>query len=110
MLLQVGAELPVDSDDAESENKSENGSTLLFVFERGCVKKTQNYIRPYTSVCGYVALMCYYRDCIGDSSLAGDQRWAGTFGVNLDFVARSHCSVEFISLENMQVCGTLQLT
>ena len=32
---QVGAELPVDSDDADSENKQENGSTLLFVFERG---------------------------------------------------------------------------
>lgn len=42
------------------------------------------------------------RDCIGDSSLSGDLRWAGTFGVNLDFVARSHCSVEFISIEDMQ--------
>jgi hypothetical protein len=44
------------------------------------------------------------RDCIGDCSLAGDPRWAGTFGVNLDFVARCHCSVEFISVEDMQVC------
>ncbi len=43
------------------------------------------------------------RDCIGDCSLAGDPRWAGTFGVNLDFVARCHCSVEFISVEDMQV-------
>ncbi len=33
----------------------------------------------------------------------GDQRWGGTFGVNVDFVARSHCSVEMISLEDMQV-------
>ena len=32
---QVGAELPVDSDDADFENKHENGSTLLCVFERG---------------------------------------------------------------------------
>jgi hypothetical protein len=32
---QVGAELPVDSDDAAAENQSENGNTLLFVFERG---------------------------------------------------------------------------
>ena len=32
---QVGAELPVDSDDATAENQSENGNTLLFVFERG---------------------------------------------------------------------------
>ncbi len=45
---------------------------------------------------------CGGRDCIGDCSITGDLRWAGTFGVNLDFVARSHCSVEFISLENMQ--------
>ncbi len=47
--------------------------------------------------------MLYCRDCIGDSVLTGDLRWAGTFGVNLDFVARSHCSVEFISAEDMQV-------
>jgi hypothetical protein len=52
-------------------------------------------------------LTSIYRDCIGDSILAGDQRWAGTFGVNLDFVARSHCSVEFISFDDMQVCGTI---
>ena len=32
---QVGAELPVDSDDADIENKEDNGSTLLCVFERG---------------------------------------------------------------------------
>ncbi len=35
-FLQIGAELPVDSDDAERENKNDNGSTLLCVFERGC--------------------------------------------------------------------------
>ena len=33
--LQVGAELPLDSDDADEENKRENGKTLLCVFERG---------------------------------------------------------------------------
>ena len=44
------------------------------------------------------------RDCIGDNVLSGDSRWAGTYGVNLDFVARSHCAVEFISIEAMQVC------
>jgi hypothetical protein len=48
-----------------------------------------------------LSLSC--RDCFGDCVLAGDLRWAGTFGVNLDFVARSHCSVEFISIEDMQV-------
>lgn len=42
-------------------------------------------------------------DCIGDSALSGDLRWAGTYGVNLDFVARTHCSVEYISIEAVQV-------
>jgi hypothetical protein len=37
--LQVGAELPVDSEDAAAENQSENGNTLLFVFERGCDRR-----------------------------------------------------------------------
>jgi hypothetical protein len=40
---------------------------------------------------------------MGDSSLAGDARWSGSYGVNLDYVARSHCSVEFISIEDIQV-------
>jgi hypothetical protein len=52
----------------------------------------------------FLLSLVFCRDCIGDSSLAGDQRWAGTFGVNLDFVARCHCSVEFISIEDMKVC------
>jgi hypothetical protein len=34
--VQVGAELPMDSDEADEENKAENGGkTLLYVFERG---------------------------------------------------------------------------
>ena len=108
VCFQVGAELPVDSDDAENENKSDSGSTLLCVFERGCVTSSIQYplIRVgcesvQSDIC--LGLTCFYRDCIGDSSLAGDVRWAGTFGVSLDFVARTHCSVEFISL----VCATL---
>jgi hypothetical protein len=44
------------------------------------------------------------RDSIGDSAISGDFRWAGFLGVNVDFVARSHCSVEYISLEDMKVC------
>ena len=36
------------------------------------------------------------RDSIGGSSVVGDRRWAGTFGVEADFVARTHCSVEII--------------
>jgi hypothetical protein len=45
----------------------------------------------------------YVRDSIGDSAISGDLRWAGSFGVNVDFVARSHCSVEIILVEDMQV-------
>jgi len=74
---QVGAEIPIDSDDADEENKSKTGKTLLYVFERG--------------------------DSIGDCSLAGDKRWAGSYGVSVDFVARSHCSVEYISVEDVKV-------
>jgi hypothetical protein len=43
------------------------------------------------------------RDPIGDSAIAGDMRWAGSYGVNIDFVARSHCAVEVIPIEEIQV-------
>jgi hypothetical protein len=43
------------------------------------------------------------RDAIGDSALADDLRWSGAFGVSVDFIARTHCSVEFIPLKKMQV-------
>ena len=33
----------------------------------------------------------------------GDLRWAGAYGVNADFVAKSHCAVEFISIEDVEV-------
>ena len=42
------------------------------------------------------------RDSIGDSAMAGDSRWSGTYGVNIDFVARSHCAVEIIPIEEIQ--------
>ncbi len=48
-----------------------------------------------------------HRDSIGSSSLVGDFRWSGTFGVNLDYVARSHCSVEIIHLKDIEVLGIL---
>jgi hypothetical protein len=48
-------------------------------------------------------LLLHGRDPVGDCVVAGDLRWAGTFGVNIDFVARSHCSVAFITLEDIQV-------
>jgi hypothetical protein len=43
------------------------------------------------------------RDSIGDAAIAGDLRWSGALGVNVDMVARSHCSVEMIMLEDLQV-------
>jgi hypothetical protein len=110
-LRQVGAEIPVDSDDADTENKDDNGSTLLCVFERGCCLRSMSTAVLLFSLLSWLSivwkllhLIKFCRDCMGDSTLAGDPRWAGTFGVNLDFVARCHCSVEFISTEDIKVC------
>ena len=50
------------------------------------------------------------RDAVGDSSVAGDTRWAGTYGVNVDFVARSHCSVVYIPVSDIQASGQPQVT
>jgi hypothetical protein len=49
------------------------------------------------------ASACSHRDTIGDSAIIGDDRWAGTFGVKADFVATTHCSVAFISTQEIQV-------
>ncbi len=35
--------------------------------------------------------------------VVGDPRWAGTFGVAADFVAKTHCSVEVITSEDIEV-------
>jgi hypothetical protein len=35
IVWQIGAELPMDSDEADEENKIDDGKTLLYVFERG---------------------------------------------------------------------------
>jgi hypothetical protein len=43
------------------------------------------------------------RDSIGGCSIAGDQRWAGAYGMKADFIARSHCSVEVIKMEDIKV-------
>ncbi len=32
---QVGVELPMDSEEADEENKKQNGNTLLYMFGRG---------------------------------------------------------------------------
>ena len=36
-IVQVGAEIPIDSEDADDANRNDNGRTLLYVFERGYV-------------------------------------------------------------------------
>jgi hypothetical protein len=45
-------------------------------------------------------------DSIGSSTIVGDKRWAGAYGVVADFIASSHCSVEYISKEAVQVHNT----
>ncbi len=42
-------------------------------------------------------------DSIGGCSIVGDKRWAGAYGINADFIASSHCSVEYISKEAIKV-------
>jgi hypothetical protein len=42
------------------------------------------------------------RDSIGENAIAGDMRWAGSYGVNIDFVAQSHCAVEVITVQDIQ--------
>ena len=56
---------------------------------------------------------CYFRnlftfhffcsDSVGGSTVVGDKRLTGTFGVNVDLVAKSHCSVELIMTEDILV-------
>ena len=45
-------------------------------------------------------------DVIGGCIVAEDTRWAGTFGISADFVAKSHCSVELITIEDIKVPST----
>ena len=40
---------------------------------------------------------------MGGSTVVGDVRWTGNFGVNVDLVARTHCSVELIKTEKIMV-------
>ena len=43
------------------------------------------------------------RDSVGGCTVIGDHRWTGAFGVNVDLIARSHCSVELIKTEDIVV-------
>jgi hypothetical protein len=42
-------------------------------------------------------------DTMGGCTVVNDTRWAGAYGVNVDFVARTHCSVEVVTNEDIQV-------
>jgi hypothetical protein len=53
--------------------------------------------------------VCLGRDSIGSSSIVGDMRWAGSFGVDADFIAHGHCSVEFIKIKDIEVQNTVFL-
>ena len=37
--FQVGAEIPMDSEEADEENQNQDGKTLLSIFKRGCVHR-----------------------------------------------------------------------
>ena len=138
----------MDSDEADEENKAENGGkTLLYVFERGLdpFSNAQWRIRSRNRVVNLMPadtcttskgckhlnsereqilsaqiVSClkpnlimlvstqltglnFCRDSIGDSAITGDVRWSGAYGVNVDYIARSHCSVEVIKIEDIQV-------
>ncbi len=42
-------------------------------------------------------------DALGGGVVLGDNRWAGSYGIDADILARTHCSVEIISIEDLQV-------
>ena len=47
--------------------------------------------------------LCLSRNVIGDCHVVGDQRWAGTWGVNADFSARTACSIMCIRSSDILV-------
>jgi hypothetical protein len=47
-------------------------------------------------------------ESIGSSSVIGDSRWAGDYGVDADFIAVTHCSAEFIPLQEILVRACLR--
>ncbi len=97
----VNVELPMDSEEADEENREEHGKTLLFVFGRGCVKPAMFWVSCVQ--CLMMAWLAMSSDSVGGNSVVGDERWTGSFGVNVDLVARSHCSVAIIAKQDILV-------
>ena len=91
----VGVELPMDSEEADEEKQIGNGKTCLFIFGRGCVVSVI-FIYP----CSDDGM---HRDSVGGNVVVGDKRWTGLYGVNVDLIARTHCSVAFISTNDILV-------
>ena len=52
---------------------------------------------------GELCCLREHRDCFGGGTLVNDLRWAGSYGVQADFVAMSHCSIEFIKTSDILV-------
>ena len=45
----------------------------------------------------------FLRDVFGDTTVIGDQRWGGSYGVDADFIAGEQCSVAWIWTHHIQV-------
>ena len=43
---------------------------------------------------GSAEVYCFFREVIGESCIIGDSRWAGTYGVDADFVAQRVCPLK----------------
>jgi hypothetical protein len=50
-----------------------------------------------------MAWFAIHSDSVGGNAVVGDERWTGSFGVNVDLVARSHCSVAMIASQDILV-------
>ncbi len=50
-----------------------------------------------------VDTMLLHRDVVGESSVVGDTRWAGSWGIQADFTAKTACSIMAINVADIQV-------
>ena len=58
LLIQVGAEIPIDSGEAGEENKLPNGKSLLYVFERGYAHLEHAF---WNRLCDLIAFKCLWK-------------------------------------------------
>ena len=80
------------------------GVPLSSLFAGNWRRRSLACVIPSCEVSGDSALKnCSRRDAIGSSTVLDDKRWAGAYGIDADFVAKSHCSVEFIPTEAINV-------